>query len=83
MRWGDPSEAATRPQTAKPANAMMSWFSWIRRLRYGLVRKKSRLRADTSAVATPAPRPPKAEITHREDDEGEAQVAAPMTPGTG
>ena len=60
MRCGEPSDAATRPQAARAANAMMSWFSWMRRLRYGLVRKKSMLRADTSAVATPALRPPNA-----------------------
>jgi len=51
------------PHPASPAKAITSSVLLIARVRYGSVRKKLRLIAETTAVTSPGPRPPSSATT--------------------
>src|SRR6185503_13598111 len=79
----DEKAAATRPQAARPANAMTSSLWWMASVRYGFVRKKSRLRAETSAVTSAAARPPSSPMAMVRRTNANARLDAVVTSRSG
>src|SRR5215475_10325504 len=71
-----PKAAAMRPQMARARKATTSSGLVMARVRYGSVRKKLRLMADTTAVSSAADRPPISAITMVKARKAKARLEA-------